>query len=232
MTTPRISFVHIPKTGGSQLVGKVIDLWPKEQVSPHTGVGGFMTDPDCYQYHFTAGHVFYPIVKELFHPETKWLTMLRDPIERIYSHFNHLKKFNLTDAETFDDYIHRSEDSQCTRNLMSKHLAWWPKDFEGVPSYSGQIERIPLDISEDELYERTRQILDGFWFVGLQAFSWTEAVENIYREFGLPLPVGVEQGPSRNYRAKISPKLIGDLEEFNQVDIRIYNEVREEWERN
>lgn len=227
MTTPRIAFIHIPKTGGSQLVGKVINLWPKEEVSPHTSVGGFMTDPDCHRYHFTAGHVFYLIVKKLFHPDTEWMTMLREPVERTYSHYNHLVKFNLTDIDTFQDFVHNSQDSQMGRNLMARHLAWWPKNYHGVPSYSGEIERIPLDIPEDELYDRAMEILDTFWHVGIQESGWVQAVEAIYGKFGLPLPAGVIQEPSKNYRAIINEHLLADIEEFNQVDMRIYKEYKE-----
>jgi hypothetical protein len=182
----------------------------------------------CHEYHFTAGHVFYPIMKDLLHPETKWMTMLREPVERTYSHYNHLIRYKLTDIETFEEFVHRSQDRQMGRNLMARHLAWWPKHFTGIPSYSGEIERIPLDIPEDELEHRAMEVLRNFWHIGIQETGWIQAVQAIYGEWGkTPSDAGLEQKAPRNWRSKMSDQIIADVEGFNQVDIRIYEHYKE-----
>jgi hypothetical protein len=190
MNGSRLIFIHIPKTGGSAFVGKIINLWPKAQVSPHTGMEGFLTDPHLNNYNFCAGHTFYPKMKEIM-PPAKYMTILRDPIERVYSHWRHLERFNLTDVKTFEDFV----------------------------------EEMTMPLSDEELYDRAVRCLEGFWYIGYQD-KWVDAVKRIYDEFNLPLPPDTKQKELTNYRALMSDEVIADLERFNQVDTRIYNEYR------
>jgi len=222
MTKPRIIFIHIPKTGGSAFVGKVIDLWAREEVSPHTGIQGFLTDPNLSNYQFCAGHTFYPKMKEIM-PPAKYLTILRDPIERIYSHWRHLQKFKLTDVKTFEDFVYGKHHA-LANNLMARHISWYPENY-GIPDHSQEIEELPMPLSDSELLDRTMSCLEEFWYVGLQD-RWVYVVKKIYDEFNLPLPANVKQKKLTNYKSLMSPKMLSDLEEFNQVDIRIYNEYR------
>jgi hypothetical protein len=227
--TPRIAFIHIPKTAGSQLVEKVINLWPRDQVSPHPGQPGFMRDGParCREYHFTAGHVFYPIMKDLLHPDTKWMTMLRDPIERSYSHYNHLRKFEQTLATSFEDFVYVSANRPLANNLQAKHLAWWPKGFQGIPEHTSVIEHMAFDITDSELYDRAMENLNTFWHVGIQETGFVQAVEAIYMEHNCTLPAGIVQKESRDYRNRMSTKLVGDLEELNAVDRELYEYFKE-----
>jgi len=219
--------VHVPKTGGSDFVGKIIQLWNPDYISPHVGVHDFLKDCDCSKYQLTSGHVFYIPMKEVVHKDNKWLTLLRDPIERVYSHYLHFLRYDekylgLVNHETFEQFIYGS-DGIVARNTFSKHIGWWPKS--ALPERgqgSGYLEYIPLDITQDELYDQTMKALEDFWYVG----NWAEGMEKVYELWDLdpPEPVLWE---SRNYRSRISPQVLADLEEFNEVDIRIFKELVE-----
>lgn len=222
--TNRLAFIHIPKTGGSAFVGKIIGLWPSSEVTPYTGIGGFIADANLDRYNFVAGHTFYPKMKELLPEGFKYITILREPIQRICSHWIHLKKFNLIDVETFEQFIYGEKLKHLAKNLMAKHLAWWP---EGVPTpaSSGEIEMLPMPFTDDELYERAKANLERFWYVGYQD-RWVEAVQKVYDLFGLPLPSDTIQRGAQDYRFLLSEKLLADLRRINGVDIKLYNQFK------
>jgi hypothetical protein len=222
---PKIAFIHVPKTGGSKFVGAIIDFWPRELVSPYTGIAGFMRDPNPSKYHFTAGHVFYEKMKELLSPDRYYLTILREPIQRACSHWLHIRRFNHTKAMSIEEWLYRSYDSPLAHNLMAKYYGWWPKALVGIPGHSADVERMPLDVSEEELYDRALENLKSFWHVGVQD-RWVETVQKVYTEFGKPLPEHIKQKNAYDYRMLLSDQLLKDFTKFNQVDIALYNYFR------
>jgi hypothetical protein len=136
-----------------------------------------------------------------------------------------VRKFEQTDAETFEHFVYGSADRALARNLMACYLGWWPEDFIGIPKHTAVIERWPMPLSDDELYKRARSSLEEFWYVGIQD-RWVEIVKKVYDSFGLPLPPNTVQKPSRNYRALLPKDLLEDVERFNAVDIELYNEYK------
>lgn len=222
MGDTKIAFIHVPKTGGSKFVGAIIDFWPRELVSPHTGMQDFLRDKSTLKYHFTAGHVFYEKMKELLSPDMKYITILREPIQRSCSHWIHIRRFNLTTAKTIEEFLYNHVDGAFARNLMAKHYAWWPEKMEVIPANTGLIEQMPLNMSEDELYTKALANLKEFWYVGLQD-RWVETVEKVYTEFNTPLPEHIKQGGAHDYRLLLSKQLLSDLTKFNEVDIALYN---------
>ena len=219
----KLAFIHIPKTGGSKFVGEIINLWPKELVSPHTGMQDFLRDPIVHTYHFTAGHVFYMKIKELLDPDMKYITILREPIQRSCSHWMHIRRFNLTTAKTIEEFLYDHEDSAYAHNLMAKHIAWWPKDgMKEIPANTGTMERMPMEMTDDELYTKAFNNLKEFWYVGLQN-KWPKAVEKALAEFNLPLPAHAIQRGSQDYRLLLAGQLLKDFTDANRVDTELYN---------
>lgn len=206
-------------------MGKIIGFWPPSEVSPHTGIGGFITDANINSYNFVAGHTFYPKMEELLPEGFKYITILREPIQRICSHWIHLKKFNLTGVETFEQFIYEEPLKHQAKNLMAKHLAWWPEDYDGVPSHSGLVEMLPMPLTDDELYKRAVANLERFWYVGVQN-RWVEPVQKVCDLFGLPLPGDTVQKGAQDYRFLLSEKLLADLRRINEVDIKLYNQFK------
>lgn len=221
----KLAFVHIPKTGGSKFVEHTINFWPREFVSPHTGMQDFLRDTNTLKYQFTAGHVFYEKVKELFSPDMKYLTILREPVQRSCSHWIHIRRFNLTTAKTIEEFLYDHVDGAFAQNLMAKHLAWWPKEMKVIPANTGLIEQMPLDMSENELYIKALDNLKKFWYVGVQD-RWVEVVQKVYTEFNKPLPAHIKQRGSQDYRLLLSEQLLKDFTKLNRVDTELYNYFR------
>lgn len=222
----KLAFIHVPKTGGSEFVRHIIDFWPRELVSPWTGMQDFLRDPNTLKYHFTAGHVFYEKIKGLLSPDMKYLTILREPIQRSCSHWIHIRRFNLTTAKTIEEFLYDHIDGAFAHNLMAKHIAWWPKDgLKVIPANTGLIEQMPMNMTEDELYTGAIDNLKEFWHVGVQD-RWTETVEKVFAEFGKTLPEHIKQGGAHDYRFLLSNQLLKDFTEANRVDTELYNYFR------
>lgn len=219
----KLAFIHIPKTGGSKFVEHIINFWPRDFVSPHTGMQDFLRDPNTLKYHFTAGHVFYPKIKELLSPDMKYLTILREPIQRSCSHWIHIRKFNLTTASTIEEFLYDHVDGAFAHNLMARHLAWWPKGgLKEIPANTGLIEQMPMDITENELYTQAMANLKEFWYVGIMT-RWIEAVQKVYAEVKVPMLPYIKQGGAQDYRFILSQQLLKDFTDANRVDTEIYN---------
>ncbi len=225
----KLSLIHVPKIGGSYFVGQVINLWPRELVSPHTGLDGFLRDPNPTKYHFTAGHVFYPRMKEILSSDREFMTIFRDPIQRCYSHWLHIKKFNVTKVQSFEELLyedaHETSDTQLINNLVARYCGWYPDDFVGIPKHVSVMERLPIPLTDNELYEQALANLEKFWFIG-----WTdrmvEAVTKVYSTFNLPAPTTVWQKDIEDYTSRMSTQVLKDLKKYNEIDIALYKHFR------
>ncbi|MHC4646778.1 MAG: sulfotransferase family 2 domain-containing protein [Planctomycetota bacterium] len=170
MTDPLIIFVHIPKTGGTSL---------KNMVKDHLGdavqwdatdkgtIGG--NTIQVMMGHFPyGGHERYP------DREVKYFTMLRDPIQRLWSHYwsvvrnpghyQHFKAVFLGHARYFADRsLTYENDNTQTRMLCGQGFGWDARE--------------PITQAD---YEQAKRNLATFAAVGIFE-HYEESVKKIYR---------------------------------------------------
>jgi hypothetical protein len=118
----RLLFDHLPKCGGMTVDKNLIEAYPNESVYTTSGsdpmhtVEIFKTFPQEIRWKFEliSGHLTNQLI-DYVHPDTRNITMLRNPIERVVSLFNHanrdkshylydfikLNKLTISDFETF-----------------------------------------------------------------------------------------------------------------------------------
>jgi hypothetical protein len=147
-----------------------------------------------------SGYVFHPlapprIAKHL--PDAKLILLLRNPVKRAYSHYQHMRRVGQEDVETFEEAIalepermrgetereinddpyfsyHRHHHSYLTRGIYADQLEWW---FDAIPR-----ERFMIFASEEfysDLATVLRKVTDF-----LELPDWTPAVHKPPKQFG------------------------------------------------
>jgi hypothetical protein len=199
-----IFLLHIPKTAGSALY---------QQLAYNNAAFNFgPDDPPALLRHIKAvkaevirAHCDTSALKYL-PPHTKVITMLRDPIDRIYSLFRHASRTKAHElspyAATFDTLIHAELPNRNCDNAMTRRLAGiFYQDIEPTESH--------LDHALENLAQ--------FWHVGFcNTFSKTIRFINANTSYTL-----VNRGaPIREVQVD------KDLERRNLLDIELYNRAR------
>jgi hypothetical protein len=86
--------IHIPKSGGTSIYNALRSIIPERLVwynSVNTAPQSFFARPDYRQSTSVyAGHFTYSSIKEFLAPEDKIFSAIREPIERAFSHYNHI----------------------------------------------------------------------------------------------------------------------------------------------
>jgi len=115
-----IIFNHVPKAGGTSLIHFFTEVFGKDRVFRHkardsrtdTYSPGIedLTREDRQKYWFIAGHFGYGNHK-LFNRPVKYIGVIREPLERAFSHYHFLRKSGRRDLKeqalsmTFEEYL-------------------------------------------------------------------------------------------------------------------------------
>ncbi len=99
MTTPTVVFVHIPKAAGSTLRGVMVRQYdPAEthviRLPIWESIAAFKAWPEerRHRVRFLMGHMPFGLHEWLRSPTT-YVTMIREPVERVISHFHFVKGY-------------------------------------------------------------------------------------------------------------------------------------------
>ncbi|MEH7237273.1 sulfotransferase family 2 domain-containing protein [Bacillus sp. JJ1562] len=211
--TPLLIFMHIQKTAGSTLrsilnkefgkentwFGRTLDELPKDRIDELKCVGG----------HFEYG------IHENFTRPYTYLTMLREPVDRVLSYYYFLK--NNPARSKYDEVINMDLDmflqnyKKQTSNYQTKRIA------------GGEIN----------LEKAKQNLISDFSFIGLTE-RFDESLELMKKVYGLP---NFKYKKSRNItqnrpsKQETPKSVIKMIEEHNELDIKLYQFVSKLFEQ-
>lgn len=220
-----VLFLHIPKAGGSTLRNIIGSQFGSDSVcrfsNPNRPAGSaefreFLTVGNRCK--VIQGHFCYGIHTQLEVPYS-YLTMLRDPVERVLSFYHYLKRRPKQQVvagfiEKMDilEFITSGAFMQVNNGQTRQVAGEWAFD-------------VPFGrCGEDMLEQAKRNLHDGFKVVGTME-RFDEMLLLLCHEFGWnnnPYYRKANVTKGRTGRMDILPKTLDVIEEYNQLDIRLH----------
>lgn len=216
-----VVFIHIPKTGGMTLYSMIRDIYKPSELHK---INPAMESLEKYRHlpqerkeklKAIYGHMDYR-VRELLPPNSRYVTLMRNPVERVISHYHYVRRTandplrELAMRSSLDDWVARCDllemDNGQTRRLL------------------GSTESVRFGECTAEMLERARHnVQQNFALVGI-----TERFDETYglmsKLFDWPikhyLPRNVAQ--QRSSIKETPVRTIRLIEKFNALDMELY----------
>lgn len=225
----KFAFVHIPKTAGRTFFSILFQHCSLRAALGHMLMQHYYTlDLDDYQIY--GGHTFYMMLKDLMPPETKYLTLLRDPINRAYSHWKFIvegksySRYGLEQEPTFSEFMRDKRTAMLASNFQCRYLGHTPMPMDlSMQQHAWQVaaEQEPLRISDEELLDTVLANLSTFLSVGTQERLRSSAMTACLTMGFLP-PRDVET-KQISYYDRISDEDLDFLYQHNKLDFAVYD---------
>ena len=230
-------FVHIPKTGGLTLRAILGTFFAYNEICPIVDWDEVLKRRlNLAYYHLFNGHFPYSI-RDWLPEEPQYITMLREPVERVVSQYQHEKReqsagmYALVNGQdmSLDEFLHHPTAIAGSQNWQTAYIASPPLadlyadwcdfrdqlavgDLPTTPRYPS----LGLAIASERLQD--------FAFVGLTD-RFTESVMLLYYKFGwfpvLDFPsYNVKVG--KRYRDELDPDTIDYIETLHADDMELY----------
>ena len=226
----KIIFDHLPKCGGSSLNAYLEAHYPKRKtfsidgLNPTASVEKFkaLSTNNRYRYDLVKGHLAHELL-DYVHPECLKVTVFREPVDRIISHYYYAKR-------TPNHYLYSkilesgmSLEEYATSDLSGELCNWYTTHFSGLTI--SDAERSP----EESVTKAVEVVLKRYDIIGLLD-SFISFVETLRSQAKLRYEyqnkkVNVTKNrPDLNNTAQSTIKKI---EEVNHLDIALYSKIRE-----
>jgi len=232
-TKPLLFFVHIPKTAGTTLGGILVQHYGRDRVfacHPDRSIVGYTAEDFLSfpaekrnKFQLVRGHFGYGLHEDYQEPY-KYITILRDPVDRVISHYYYVLKRT-------DHYLHKKVTSEnislkdyVTSGMTGEMDNGQLRMLTGPKGYYAK-----FGTCTPELLELAKENLrNDFLVVGIsERFDETllvlREVLGVYTPFYLNLKVNNK----RPKREKISEDVVAAIREHNQLDEELYNFANE-----
>jgi hypothetical protein len=218
-------FSHVPKTAGTALESYLTQAFALKDILNING-SELINFPEClymknrWPKFITGRHSMQGLLYQLL-DENKvvHISMMRDPVERVVSFYNHkiTKEYQELKSQekviSFDDFINQSEVDEINNGQA--------KRFAGTLSYNTKI-------SDKELYFRAKYSIDKCYsIVGVTEF-FTQLHKLIAKKCGVKfhdLPP-ITRLETKVQFANLNPQQLTLIKRKNKVDIQLYQYVR------
>jgi hypothetical protein len=214
-------FNHIPKTGGITLLTICRANLAASEISPHLTEHEIRLMPASRfeRYRLVAGHFSIP-TQAAFCRNRYSMTLLRDPIRRIFSAYTYWRMAPELNPVTsrakelsFAEFVRYFIDSPViVDNPYTHHFAGIGRDFPGYPA------------DTSALLAAAQHNLAAFDFVGI-CEQFAESAQILCQELGWPLPATIpheNRTSSENAIGSIDRQTMDILRERNRLDLELY----------
>ena len=222
----RYFFVHVQKTAGTSLIGRLRNHFPERAVYPHPDDGDIV---DCvisvdhlverwrargHEIRLLTGH--FPLcVAEVLDVDFATFTLLRHPLDRTLSYLSHHRRSagasSLPLAEVYDDAF-RFEG--LVHNHMVKMFSLEPDEMT-----AGALTRVTFT---RQRLERAKERLAGVDVVGLQE-RFDEFCGVLVGRYGFDLGDTIRANATRRRDAERPPELCERILDDNALDVELYD---------
>lgn len=235
----QLYFLHIQKTAGTTLYFTIDEKFAPEAICPARFWRQLLQiakqSPAQFEnYRFFRGHFGYSI-QQFVRQKLVHITVLRDPIERTVSHYEHIRRepkdrlHKLVAAQnmSFEDFITHPETGAAIANLQTRSIAfdWGLTEIRASKKFPSRgILGTPPDLPDDELLAIAKQRLDDFAFVGL-AERFQDSLLLLSYIFGwYPIVQSREmnKAPKKLRSSDLSQAALDAVMERNQLDEDLY----------
>lgn len=214
---PLVAFVHIPKTAGATVTSVFVGAYSKAEVRE---AGNYLRHPEktprkiawgrwtgaWAEARVVVGHIPYGLFRKNLSRDTRYVTFLREPVDRVLSHYHrHISRKSLT-TDSLEEALKTGMPD--VNNLATRFLC-------GDPLPLGELPASALDDAKANLRE--------FAFVGIQE-RFEESVVLLQRMLGLgPVPfVNRHLSIERPGVDDIPQRQRGLIAEYNRLDTELY----------
>jgi hypothetical protein len=255
-----VYFLHIMKTAGTSLVNALCAQAGDRLCLTQMFLDyvAFVPGPVIEGAALVAGHLGYGVVP-LLDPQTRVVTVIREPVSRVLSHYSHLRRdpavVDQTSGLALEEFIRNPRWRPLMENFQARHLvhdvsparAWIdfsPPDRLAAlgPPFPAQdhlplqflLDYGPLTVAPDELEPLALERLESLDLVGV-----TEELDRFHAalldHWGRPAPAGGlprdNAGGAKVGAGEVPPDLMEEILAANQVDLALYRRARQLSER-
>ena len=233
-------FLHIPKAAGSTLTAIIQRQYRSEEMiksyelmfaaATHEKLSSLESARFRYTYVKTMAPEKLAQVKvlmghegfgfhNLFSSPTKYITMLREPVERVISHYYYVlshpknRLYDPVHSQNMDlaDFVHSGLSVEVD-NSQTKYLAGLETPYLAYGEYG------------DELLAQAQKNLQQYFAVVGLTERFDASLLLLKRQLGWQMPFYTRVNVSRNRPPKkqISPSIVEQIKEYNRLDLELY----------
>ena len=249
-----VYYLHIPKTAGTSFIATLDSFFDYNSIYQEKVWHELLKKPhnDLGKYKLIRGHFGYNILP-LLHKKPIYLTMLRDPIERTISQYEHIRRDRfgnnwvsknfLAHNEMLEDLIKNENKRKRLGNSQTRYIGLdcdvlsFTKSMDNKSLGNFRFdENLPIfqtNTSDEMMLDTAKKRLEDFEFFGITE-NFDESMFLLFYTFGWK-PIKsmwkLNVSAPRPHRKNLPDTIIKQIESWNRLDIEFYNFAKKIFEQ-